>query len=405
MLNKKLKKYIVFQIWGDNPLFLIGLIENIKLSPQIYPQWKVRIYYNNVPKHWLLRIKQFPVELVKEMYNDKIQFQIWRILPLFDKGVDVFICRDADSRINYREKAAVDDWLESDKPLHIMRDHPSGHNTKILAGMCGFNNCIIRKTIKLKDSNLIHQLKLNDRDTDQEFLRKVIFPFFSHNHIAHDKYNHFNYGCERDFPPTDPSKRKICNFVGEVHDYYNNTINWHVKTKLQLLNLDTVRCCEIYGFKIPTELECLKLEISTKCNHDPFTSYYPRLLDKKFNTVINNNKKMIETLRLDNQTHLENIRELSNTLTQKDENHKNMLEALRLDNQTYLANIRELSSTLTQKDTSSKMDIQALRLEIEKLRNIQSNIKIFLWTSLISGIVGSCIVGSCIMVSGIYYTV
>ena len=190
MLRKNLKKYVVFQIWGNDPLFLIGLIENVKLSPQIYPKWKIRIYYNDVPDHWLLRIKKYPVELIKETFNKKIKFQIWRILPLFDKKVDIFICRDADSRINYREKAAVDNWLESEKPLHIMRDHPRGHKSIILAGMCGFNNRVIRKTIKLKDSDLIHKLKLNDRDTDQEFLRKVIFPFFAHNHIAHDKYNH-----------------------------------------------------------------------------------------------------------------------------------------------------------------------------------------------------------------------
>ena len=77
------------------------------------------------------------------LYN-KIKFQNWRILPLFDKKVDVFICRDADSRLSYREKAAVDEWLESNKALHIMRDHPKGHKTIMLAGMCGFNNNIIR---------------------------------------------------------------------------------------------------------------------------------------------------------------------------------------------------------------------------------------------------------------------
>ena len=147
MFNKNLKKYIVFQIWGEDPLFLIGLIENIKLAPLVYPQWKVRIYYNNVPEHWLSRVKNFPVELVKEKFNDKIKFQIWRILPIFDKRVDIFICRDADSRLNFREQAAVDDWLESEKPLHIMRDHPNGHKTNILAGMCGFNNEAIKKTI------------------------------------------------------------------------------------------------------------------------------------------------------------------------------------------------------------------------------------------------------------------
>ena len=40
------------------------------------------------------------------------------------------LSRDCDSRLNKREKLAVDELLKSDKNFHIMRDHP-WHNTEM----------------------------------------------------------------------------------------------------------------------------------------------------------------------------------------------------------------------------------------------------------------------------------
>lgn len=379
MLKKNLKKYIVFQIWGNEPLFLIGLIENIKLSKIIYPDWKVRVYYNNIPDHFLIRLKKFNIELLSEKVNDKIKYQIWRILPLFDKRVDIFICRDADSRLNYREKAAVDDWLESEKPLHIMRDHPTGHKTLILAGMCGFNNPIIKKTLKLKDSNLIHQLKLNDSDTDQEFLRKTIFPFFSMNHLAHDKYGHFDYGCERDFPPVDISKKSISNFVGEVHDYYNNPINWSVKNKLKALDLDSVKCCEIYGFKVPIQLVCINLERSAENDHDYIQHYHPKLGDKKINKGLINLQQSLNDYVDKNKINSDKINSLSvnikkciSHLANIDTIHK-LSEKNKIDIQSFISKNDEKSSKnmekiidMEQKLKENKNLIESIKLEFKE---------------------------------------
>jgi hypothetical protein len=39
-----------------------------------------------------------------------------------DADVDRFIVRDADSRLNSREKAAVDAWIASGATFPIMRD-------------------------------------------------------------------------------------------------------------------------------------------------------------------------------------------------------------------------------------------------------------------------------------------
>ena len=46
------------------------------------------------------------------------------------------LSRDLDSRPTRREVAAVEEWLDSSKAVHIMRDHPS-HKAAIMAGMWG----------------------------------------------------------------------------------------------------------------------------------------------------------------------------------------------------------------------------------------------------------------------------
>ena len=62
----------------------------------------------------------------------------WRFEPAGEEDVDVMISRDTDSRLNLREKFAVEEWLESDKGFHIMRDHPH-HGYPVLGGMWGAN--------------------------------------------------------------------------------------------------------------------------------------------------------------------------------------------------------------------------------------------------------------------------
>ena len=63
----------------------------------------------------------------------------WRFLPSLDPQVSVFLSRDLDSRVTAREVAAVKEWLQSGRPLHAMRDHPS-HRAAMMAGAWGGNS-------------------------------------------------------------------------------------------------------------------------------------------------------------------------------------------------------------------------------------------------------------------------
>ncbi len=73
--------------------------------------------------------------------------RLWIVFPINDwnhfpntqnksQQVDLYACRDLDSRFTARERAAVDEWLSIDMPLHSMRDHPN-HNTPLLGAAWG----------------------------------------------------------------------------------------------------------------------------------------------------------------------------------------------------------------------------------------------------------------------------
>ena len=116
------KKIISFSLWGKNPKYTIGAIKNSQLSKTIYPDWKCRFYCaNDVPEKILQSLSQ-DSEVIKTGKSGNWKFTTERLLAIDDAEIVIF--RDTDSRLNLREKAAVDAWLQGNKTIHVMRDHP-----------------------------------------------------------------------------------------------------------------------------------------------------------------------------------------------------------------------------------------------------------------------------------------
>jgi hypothetical protein len=53
-----------------------------------------------------------------------------------DPEVDRYIIRDCDSRLNPRERLAVEEWIGSGKRIHSIRDHPN-HDRPLNGGLWG----------------------------------------------------------------------------------------------------------------------------------------------------------------------------------------------------------------------------------------------------------------------------
>jgi hypothetical protein len=200
-------KIISFCIWGKNPKYTIGALRNAEIAKEIYPDWKCRYYVSDtVPDEIISKLeKKENTEIIhKRGYEDSWENAFWRNETCWDDNVHISVFRDADSRLSYREKYAVDEWLESDKTFHIMRDHPH-HGFEILAGMWGY-----RRNDQYYMKDLFSSFKPQNSYWDEyEFFRKVLFP-----KIGQDKMTHDEFFDKKPFP----TKRKDKEFVGDVFD-------------------------------------------------------------------------------------------------------------------------------------------------------------------------------------------
>ena len=198
-------KIISFSLWGDDPDYYIGAIKNIELAKKIYPDWTCKFYISTC----------VPIDIIKkisetsqvELRNKKSKFDgaFWRFEAAEDNdGITIF--RDTDSRLSYREKAAVDNWILSKNKIHIMKDHPH-HNAFALAGMWG----VIGKLEGIKKA--IQNFPSKDHyGCDQEFLEQFIDKNFSFT--VHDETFSNN--------PFPISRKMGDPYIGEKFDKYDN---------------------------------------------------------------------------------------------------------------------------------------------------------------------------------------
>jgi hypothetical protein len=214
-----MKRVISFSLWGDNPGYCIGAVENAKRAPNFYPGWVCRFYCDTkVPEEYVKQLLDLGCEVYKRPESIDNIGLYWRFEPMFDDpDIERFIVRDTDSRLNGRESEAVYEWIESDLPFHIIRDNP-GHNIEICGGLWGSKARVIPEfpiLMKAWLETLVPDPK-NPRGiyhgTDQIFLCKYIWPFVKNCHMAHDEYFHYT-GRERPFK----TKLRRDGYVGMVY--------------------------------------------------------------------------------------------------------------------------------------------------------------------------------------------
>jgi hypothetical protein len=207
-----MKKIISFSLWGDNPKYTIGAIRNAELTPIIFPSWTSRFYCGkSVPNDIIKTLASLPdTEVIMMDVDGDWTGMFWRFYACEDS--DIMLSRDTDSRLSSREKLAVDEWLESDKDFHIMRDHPY-HNTEILGGMWGVRNGLLNNI-----KSLINEYVKGDFwQVDQNFLKQIIYPIVVDKSFIHDSYLSYNINSKKF-----PSERINREFVGDVFDENEN---------------------------------------------------------------------------------------------------------------------------------------------------------------------------------------
>lgn len=185
-----MKRVISFSLWGNNPTYTIGSIKNADLALHYYPDFECWFYIHkdSVPDEIIEQLVIKPnVKIIFKTGNLNDQKPMtWRFESIDDPEVEINMSRDTDTRILLREKLAADEWIESGKMFHIMRDHPHHMNKQypIMAGMFG-----TRKIKSVRDwRSRINKQKIKDRYDDQRFLNETIYPLIKKDCLIHSSF-------------------------------------------------------------------------------------------------------------------------------------------------------------------------------------------------------------------------
>lgn len=198
-----------FSLYGSSPKYIIGAVQNAMDIQKLGSHYKSVFYCGkSIPESVFLDLESAGGLVRRESENWHPNGMFWRFQAqqeFFDFNV---MFRDTDSRISARELIAIDEWLDSNKELHIMRDHPF-HNAMILGGMWGAKagcRTLSEFLSKSSDYGLNH-------GQDQIFLMNEIYPKFKDLSFVHDSFFKFE-SHSKNFP----IKRLDTEFVGESVD-------------------------------------------------------------------------------------------------------------------------------------------------------------------------------------------
>ena len=220
ILPREEKVVFTYSLFGSKKKYTEGMVVNAQQLAIRFPKARVQIYIaDDVPEDVVTRLSSVPtVRLIPVKRSLGTQNTLNRFAAIDDPDCDVMFSRDADSRIHDRDAACIEDFLASDKLLHIIRDHRC-HSVLILAGMFGLRK---RGFTKPLQPIIQHWLSVNGNPTqygcDQIFLAHVIYPAFISRAMIHDANTRFKF--REPFEYT-PFRVPICDklFVGQVHDF------------------------------------------------------------------------------------------------------------------------------------------------------------------------------------------
>lgn len=178
--RQDLKWSISFSLYGRDYKYLQGALENTILCRAIYPEWAIVFYLG----------QDVPAEFVRELrYRaDYVTYsppwiigRLARYLINDLHGVARYLVRDVDSRVNLRERDAVEAWLQSGKPYHVMRDKPQ-HSKPIMAGMFGGTPGFF----SISDLASKYRFAQHGKLEDEMLLKEKIWPLIEEKVLIHD---------------------------------------------------------------------------------------------------------------------------------------------------------------------------------------------------------------------------
>ena len=167
-----------FCLYGPkNPRYYPGLLENIALSANYFPDWKVYVYTApDVEESMMCQLEACDNVVIRQTGVTGAQNMIQRFYAIDEPGVDIMFVRDADSRIHWKDRWAIREFIRQPQFVaHTIRDNIE-HTADMMGGLWG-----LRKSagINLHDEYASYKTdvtKGHRHGHDQNFLSDVIYP-------------------------------------------------------------------------------------------------------------------------------------------------------------------------------------------------------------------------------------
>jgi len=178
-----------FCLYGpENPRYYPGMLENIYLAGMYYPTWKVYVYVgSDVPEEFIQRMAAFSNAVIRKTGITGSKNMIERFFAIDEDGVELMMVRDADSRIHWRDRWCINEFLKTNLIGHTIRDNIE-HTAKLMGGLWGMRK-IPGFSVRKEYENYIEDPNLGFRHAhDQNFLADVVYPKIVNQLLVH--YSH-----------------------------------------------------------------------------------------------------------------------------------------------------------------------------------------------------------------------
>ena len=189
-------RVVAMSLYGANKDYAYGAIENALLVRRDWTGWTLRIYHDDqVDATMLTVLRSLGVHLVPRRLGQGLaatddargsaghRAMFWRFDVAADASVTRYIIRDTDALLSRRDRLAVQDWIDSGRYVHVMRDHPH-HVQPIMGGMWGAVGGLVPASVF--DVGSTQDRGYNE---DQLLLHAKVWPWARKLALVHDAYS------------------------------------------------------------------------------------------------------------------------------------------------------------------------------------------------------------------------
>jgi hypothetical protein len=211
-----------FCIYGSNPKYCKGLVENLKTIASDFPDFHTWIVAgNNVPQSYLHTYLTFPNVHLTHVDLSGHQLMAHRFFPIDDPTVDIMFVRDADSRIDHRDIWCIKQFMASNiHKIMTIRDHPH-HVFPLMGGQWAMRK-IDGLSIKRIYNRFtkIYENDINGFGADQDFLYFALYRKYRNSlFIAYIGNKFLQLSNDENYILIDLPHKDKYDFCGNVYDY------------------------------------------------------------------------------------------------------------------------------------------------------------------------------------------